>query len=910
MGGYPFESPPPIADYNLTSPWSDPVMPTNSNEQASWQDVESTSPVKGSSEQIGEPAKETPSQSSISAEDDKSVTPQQDEISADVGRASLVDSTQSSRTDTVSPEPEFAAVQRTATIDSVIQAWTKPVQPEQPVAQGTPWNDPGFAPALKQLGLLSNHLDPYQDLSAEAKASLNRFVSMLRKEAAAENDDDKMDIFNSFVKKETRLRAILYGQDIEEAFPRRKIQALKPQNTPDSDSQVTEVPPSNVRPTHEPVSQPLEQTVASITPVQANSSPPAKTDQGKELSVVVDSYQDEGVGSEEYSPGGRPILKKPSPIIDPNKTQPTASKIEDADANVQPSLESRSSILERNSEGRRSPHDDAPIPVREDEGHQKEEDHAIGPQEETAKPLESSRPMQVPRVYTPFRYQAVSQNESSSSLPETTTKSYTTLRKANVDSGRLMAPSGLENEKRTTSPSPGPRQEHAEAFLGLLRQRSHNEGRGRTSSPSTDLGSNPAKLLEKVEKLKALVPRTLPIYAESEKLSMLKRSLRDIPDDFSFIHNAVLQWNRTNLEKKKELDAARRQRAEESERNIDSMFNSDEIGYADITTLEEEHRVEEEKILANEGMQEVESFKMDVFGFVTTTIQSQLNALASVYAEAMTIVERQSACGSQFIRGSSAETPLPQAMDLLLVIYSKMQVRHQKLLEAQLELQRRTRKARVNIIRANGDITQAQDHEMTALKADQGLIIDTKEKDDDRANFLMDTFDKAAVKGLAENQAFIDELLPPLQALVAILDDSGSTNDDFDLKDLLLSTQAVLEFVNADSVSILKFSSTADEILNNADYDISVAKAYQNDASPEQFRSLEREKTKEDAKIKNEAASKIDSMANGCREVEALIQELLRRIESSPGHKERIGKALERAKQRNANASYTSAKVP
>ena len=219
----------------------------------------------------------------------------------------------------------------------------------------------------------------------------------------------------------------------------------------------------------------------------------------------------------------------------------------------------------------------------------------------------------------------------------------------------------------------------------------------------------------------------------------------------------------------------------------------------------------------------------------------------------------------------------------------------------QLELQRRERKAKVQALRTGGDVHSAQDQEVALLKAEQALIIDAKEKDDDRANFLMDTFDQVAVKGLAENQAFVDELLSLLKTISTRLDENMSTSDLTTLKDVSLSAQSVLEFVSADSTSILKYASTADEILNNADYDVSVAKAYRNDANPQEFRSLEDEKISEDQKIRNETATKMDSMNNSGREGQALVKELLRKIDASPEHKKRIEQALQRAKERNSS---------
>ena len=58
-------------------------------------------------------------------------------------------------------------------------------------------------------------VDPYADLEPEFKASLKRYGSMLRKESAADTDEAKFDIFQAFVKKELRLRSLLYGIELQ-----------------------------------------------------------------------------------------------------------------------------------------------------------------------------------------------------------------------------------------------------------------------------------------------------------------------------------------------------------------------------------------------------------------------------------------------------------------------------------------------------------------------------------------------------------------------------------------------------------------------------------------------------------------------------------------------------------------------
>ncbi len=53
--------------------------------------------------------------------------------------------------------------------------------------------------------------EPYADLDSWAKASLSRFVVMLRSEASAGTDEEKLHVFTSFMSKESLLREVLYG---------------------------------------------------------------------------------------------------------------------------------------------------------------------------------------------------------------------------------------------------------------------------------------------------------------------------------------------------------------------------------------------------------------------------------------------------------------------------------------------------------------------------------------------------------------------------------------------------------------------------------------------------------------------------------------------------------------------------
>ena len=878
-------SPPPIADYNLNAAVSLPVQ--SLEEPMTDQQVLGTNPL-GHSESAPSPQLVTDNNGTLlhdvpSAANDALLSPAASHMQ---GELVAHDPSEDSSAE---PEPKFAGIQRTGTIDSVIQAWTKPIQPDQLVTQSTPWDDPGFAPALRQLSLLTKSIDPFQDLSPEARASLERFAVMLRKENDAETDDEKFQIFDAFVQKESRLRTVLYGRDISPTDQLISNSPLKPKTSRVSDSFSKIEPPGDTEGSGKQHASQDFGRLPSITSPEESSRSPEKT--SKEEEVARNSR-----------PSSRALLDR-SGLDKEVSLQRHGSQMAARDiASIQ---DTSSSPETRSTKLSSSPSANAPIVIEPD-------DVSVLPpyRQATGDTVTSistlAQPAKSDRSYTPFKYRPVNDPRLRQEAGKrSSTESYAALRQASSTSGRAMGPSIVPPSLSMNQSYPRivPKEEQAEAFLGLLREQSRSEG-GRTPSPSASIMtiSLPQQPSDALEKLKALIPAELPQYLESKSLSTIKRSLQSIPDDFSFIKTRVLEWSRTNLEEKKRLDIRRGRRNEEFEKHIDALFNENEIGYSEIAPLEEEHRAEEARILAKEEMEEVDNFKVQVFTNVTGRLQSDLNSLAQIYADAMTLVESQSASGSEFIKDSPTKTALPQAMDLLLVVFSKMQIRHQKLLEAALEHSRRARKAKVGSLRAAGEVMQAQEYEMSSLKAEQDMIIDTKEKDDDRANFLLDTFDMVTVNGLSQNQSYVDELLTPLREVEELVS-KGSGYDLPSLISLLLSAQSVLDFVAADSVSIVKFSSTSDTILNNADYDVCVAKAYRSDASVEEFRLLEEEKRKEDKKIHDETAAKQESMVKGSREVQALVQSLLDQTEEGKEHKQRIEKALERAKQRNASLS-------
>ncbi|EER41941.1 conserved hypothetical protein [Histoplasma capsulatum H143] len=127
-------------------------------------------------------------------------------------------------------------------IDGVIQAWSNPVPPkttsvdatqpkdasstsyasEQPHIPSSPSprvhtpkheSPRSTTPKAEQSApkTIIKVVDLYEDLDPWYKSSLGRYVTMLRKEMAAESDEERFKIFTHFLNKEAKLREILYG---------------------------------------------------------------------------------------------------------------------------------------------------------------------------------------------------------------------------------------------------------------------------------------------------------------------------------------------------------------------------------------------------------------------------------------------------------------------------------------------------------------------------------------------------------------------------------------------------------------------------------------------------------------------------------------------------------------------------
>lgn len=863
-------------------------------------------------------------------------------------------------------------------IDSVIQAWNTPLRPSHPPDQAArPESRASGRVASPELSPTVKVVDPYEDLEPEFKASLKRYGAMLRKESAAETDEAKFDIFQAFVKKELRLRSLLYGielpketreikkaTDVADAHvsipaqmkpvePAKAIESVKEEKPVIQQPHPSVVEPIS-KPAHIPPppsadTKPVEAQRTDMSKAFQSARPPAppivtqpvaeERRQSKDESfVIVGSGGDE---EGEYSPGGRPRMgKKPTVTTTlgavgpfPPRTQ-SLPKQADSDA-LSPSINAPMVIDDYRTPGPPSPGINAPILVLPEMAPPSGASGKSTPGNKPSKPIkfEPSRP-----AYTPFRYSAATQEEKPQSL-QPADKAYSTLRHSVVDSGRLMKADNLAPPARPATASG--RREHEEAFIGLIRQQSMavrqktpgigaipgairpGAGAGadatrRPPPPSMRVGT-PANaapkdpLKQAVTALRSILPTEAPPATPIEgpghpKLKIVKAKVDGIRDEFGFIHAAVVEWDKTNREVRKEQDAERHARQQESEAHIDGLFNDNEIGYADIGDLEAEFKLAEAERRFHENQEELESFTAQVFNPVTERLQKEIAELMTAYTLSIDLLDIESEPVSRLLKSANDKPRMSDVMSCVLALFNKIEIRHQKVAEAHVERERRRKHLELTVLYTNGDTTGVKKLEKDFAVAEKLQVLHEARGKDTRANKLMDSFDRATVRGLGDNQTFIDDLLTKLQELKKITisggDSLGPDNKNFYEKDGARDTvtlaQEVVNTVITDSRRLLALSNEADVLLNESDYGVSVAEARTANADTATYAKLESEKAKEDLKLIEEMNTRVNSVNKSPADALALIRELSDHIGSDPDYKDRMKKALEAAKQRNS----------
>ncbi|OJD14063.1 hypothetical protein AJ78_05569 [Emergomyces pasteurianus Ep9510] len=678
-------------------------------------------------------------------------------------------------------------------------------------------------------------VDLYEDLDPWYKSSLSRYVAMLRKEMAAESDEERFKMFTHFLNKEAKLREILYGvEDTSTALYTNPMRNLSVRN------KSVIIPELNTS----KLSPPLEDGDDVVT----------------------------------YSPGGRPILASALSHSQSERTT-GGDGLHRSASHPTPPLQSHFQHTKLTSQdgfgaiSTGSPISNFPRSVSVPPG----ATSAVPRIESTTAFLsQPTRP-----AYTPFRYAEGPQRGSGPlTFDRPAFQAYSALRQASVSSGRTLAhpAAGPLSPASVESPSLG-KAEHGETFIGLIREKSvAYRGRHKSSDPhtkssvETSLAGNQKTIFDG---LREILPTTLPNPAANPDVIELRKELEAVQGDFNFIQESISGWDEQARIRRPELDRQRRVRQEESEHHIDGLFNDKEIGYSDINVLEDEFRQTEAQRQLTEERKELESYLENVFNPIESRLKDDICRLQAQYDRAVDMLNADTAA-SDLLPGSPKTTKyeLSHVMQIAVELFQKLEVRYNKKTEAILERERRRKKAerRYYVFLGESSLLKQLDNDFDAME--KRNILDAAREKDSRANTLMDSFDDASMRGLGENQSVLDDIAGKVKRInTQYLNSLGQLPAD--TEQIMASALAFVKYLGADSESILQSFGAADQSLNDADYDVSVSEARVSNADPDIFHRLDEEKKKEDVKIHDDLQARLDSVRMGHEALMANLREAL-----------------------------------
>lgn len=695
-------------------------------------------------------------------------------------------------------------------------------------------------------------------------------------------------------------------------------------------------------------------TVAVPSSAQSSETDLREEEQPTLKLATTGSYAETNLEDDiQYSPGGRPIVPRP------DREQPRDQKVA-AQSSQHPV--SHQQVTKRECGGQKydgrpsSPGADAPIVVTatwDNTSARLPRSTSVPPGLDSGVQRSSSQGYQevatTRPAYTPFRYiQDSSPDSGHPSSSQSYYKAYSAPRQTSVDSGMsLRNKSAIQTRRGTLDSASASRREHNDTLVenrkvfwdsgkiinGKTNLPEVNENipesqatilGGRPGSPRTAFQHPGAHEVSTVHEAIATLKRTLPAsrgqvptLANNPQVDAAKHDVDNVHDDFTFIKKTVVAWDAEAKKIRALHEKERRVRQEQSEERIDGLFHDDEIGYSDIGVLEAEFKTAEAEKRALEEEEEQNSFLRSVFHVVTNKIQEEIDHLSGQYNMLMSLLIHAVTCKTTLDLDED-RPEITQVLEVILIIHSKLEIRHKKIFEALLEKDRRSRKTRLAPLYTEGRITEMKQLEKEYEKIEREATLEAARKRDGRANELIEAIDEHTIRGIKENQDCIRVLSREIRTIDEAISVGSRIDDLNELHADLTFARTLLTYLLANSTRLMQQSHSADGILNDADYDVSVAEARLANADAKTFERLGEEKDGEDAKLKVELEQRCSTVKEDFGVADQLADALIARLKdvdsedkgrvgtpvpghSDPEHEDRIKRALDEAKKRNAD---------
>lgn len=702
--------------------------------------------------------------------------------------------------------------------------------------------------------------NPYVDLDSWGRASLNRYVTMLNEEAKAKTDKEKLNVFMVFANRETRLRAVLYGADDGTATTQPVLEENPSKHLAETLTKRFEKALPALPAVGEPKLDTSSEKPSTSPEIQSVPKPSSSTlresSRPDQPSGLITSLAAEPPFDDmQYSPGGRPIVAR-AQVNGDNFKKPAAeltlrekvSKVFTHVAGLTNSIPSAGS--------------DAPMVVSS----------------------EASVSLEI-LPYVPLKYKGHVEPTEYVSNRQSAYRPYSAL-KESLDCGSNIA---IYSEAKKE----GINDTSATATFSKPIQYSSSNGNEESASavPSSDKkGQKDVSpdlrrfVRADFDPLISVLPSSGKVPKDSVQLQDMKDAMDAVPDDFSFIHQSVVDWD-SEAKKEREIhERERHVRQGESERKIDALFDDHEIGYGDISELESEFKSSEAARKTDEDRVEYQTFLKSVFDVVWTRLHFEIAQLTPLYDEYSQKVN-DTVVGKDMFEGSANQFALAPIMSLLLALHQKLEIRHQKAFEAVLERDRRLKKTEVSPWYTLGNVAKVKQLEKQFDTAEKTATVDYYKQRNSRANKLMDVLDHNTLRGVGANQDYMEAVMKSIRRIASGRAFASMPSSDSELGvEEVMKAKSVTMILASSSEQIVQTFHVADMLLNVSDYEVSIANAKLANANTKVFARLKEERSKEDQKLMGSLEHRLALIREDSRKTHDEIVKLLLFMGVQNGH--------------------------
>jgi hypothetical protein len=823
-------------------------------------------------------------------------------------------------------------------------------------------------------------VDPFPNLDPWYKASLERYAAMVNAESSAATDEERTKLFTDFMIEESRLRGVRYGVGIgvilrddekrkssessisagraQPTTPPRGRQLPKPVSTSmppnGSDDDIQYSPggrprirsqsaaakarnPAGVSDLrHEPVSRKSQPTTTPPPQKYAVAAPPKPIDQplspGRNAPILIESTESMSSRTTVHTPSSPPgksggIRSRP---ITPGSPKSTGSAPDNKPAYIpfRPGTEGPKAT----TESLYKPY----IPPSTSLAHVTE--NRSYSQASATTNVKSNKPVYVP--FAPPPVDASSGSYSNARGPPI-------QRKTSLDSASQRPRAGATNE-HTENPlwelGNGKAVAYGKAATSFPRRRDTTdiatvrntvgpvkEHFGPLLPPSAEKGEHsagkkevptPSQGGDLVAGLQWNLPSNRGPKADgSIYISPTIKCMDSLPDELNFISDAISAWEIKAKKVREAHDRERRIRQEEQEEHTDQLFSENQIGYGDISALEEDFKLSEREKKSKEDREEYESFVSEVFSRSYDHFQEEIKQLMDHYVGCMDLM-KDTVAGKEALEAYNDKPNLSQIMTVFVALHKKIEMRHEAVVQVVMERDKRFKKTVIQPLYSAGNIPEVKKMEKHFDEADKKSALEAARKKDQRAKRFMRSIEENTMKTLREDLNYMDEIAQEVHKILQALPPSPSANHSGiaqALSDELAFAQAILKTLASKSEDLMQSFHTAALEINAAEYGVSHAVARLNNESSDTMDRLREDMLKENDRLAKELENRISVVKGDFQRSNEEILTLLQRLEkfkvvdtaaeqgvqgspnvADPDHDIRMVKALEAAKKRNA----------